>query len=248
MTNEEFNKQIGDLRSQKQKLLNETFWWVSIAKASLGKTLEDSEFKNKLKIKVPSRKSDKTISRTREQIEEIIKRAQERDLYYSIFVYMIAQVEDFFNGFIYLILSKDIRRIKCTVSGIDLIRKYDIIDIVDATSKDEIIDQIIKKNIATLFYASPQKQKEYFQSALGINLPEDYWDNWFEFKATRDIIVHNSGKINELYLLKANKLARGQINQYITIDENYFSNSIALMKSIIGKSETQAKKELKTKQ
>lgn len=246
MTNEQFNKTIGQLRSQKQKLLNETYWWVSIARASLDKALTDKDFKDKLNIEVPSRKKTKTITRTREQIEQIITRAKDKDLYFSIYVFVIAQVEDFFSELIYLILTKDNRRVKCTVSGIDFIRKYDVVDIVDASSKNEIIDQIIQKNIATLFYSSPQKQREYFQTALGINLPNEYWDKWFEYKATRDIIVHNSGKINKVYLTKAGDLARGVVGQTITIEDQYFAASISTMKSIIGKCEVLAKQELKT--
>lgn len=124
-------------------------------------------------------------------------------------------------------------------------KKLDVIAIVDG-SKPDLIKEIIEKNITSVFYASPQKQREYFEKALGIHLSESYWTKWFEYKATRDIIVHNQGKVNDFYLLKAGDRSRGFEGDTITIDTRYFSDFVATMKSFVGKCENLAKEELKT--
>ena len=49
-------------------------------------------------------------------------------------------------------------------------------------------------------YANPRCQSEYFRKALSINISDDEWNKWYEIKATRDIIVHNLGIINETYI------------------------------------------------
>ena len=115
---EEIKKQIGKKRIEKHKLLNETFWWVSIAKKSLDNSLKENDYSKGIKIHVPSKISQtRHISRTAEQVKDIIKRAQSSDLYYSIYVSIVAQVEDFFSFLVYSILKADSRRIKGSAAG-----------------------------------------------------------------------------------------------------------------------------------
>jgi hypothetical protein len=247
MTFEEFNKRLGQLRGEKQKQLNEIYWWVSLSISSLRNSSKDKSFTEKVKITVPSGCSTKEISRTKEQVQEILNKAMTMDLYQSVFVFIIAKVEDYFSNIIYLILSTDNRRIKGSIAGVDTIKKFEVDEILDSTDKGEIVDRIIKRNQINLFCAGPQKQVEYFDKVLGITLDDELWDDWFEFKATRDIIVHNSGISNELYIAKSSKKARGKLGDKINIDKSYFDSSIATMKSIIGKSEVSARKSLKPK-
>ena len=246
MNVEEIKKQIGKKRIEKHKLLNETFWWVSIARKSLDTSLKEDEYSKGIKIHVPSKISQtRSISRTAEQVKEIIQRAQSTDLYFSIYVSLVAQVEDFFSFLVYSILKADSRRIKGSTSGVETLKKIDIEDVIDASDKDEIVEKIIRKNIITVFYASPQKQKDYFEKVLGVKIDEHYWDEWFEIKATRDIIVHNAGVINEVYMEKSKANAKWKLGDTINIDENLFGETVANLKSIIGKLELTARKSLK---
>lgn len=63
-----------------------------------------------------------------------------------------------------------------------------------------------------------------------------------ECKATRDIIVHNAGIINKIYIEKTGSNARGIIGEEIVIDKLYFENLLVLSKSLIGIMVNQAKK------
>lgn len=243
---EEIKKQIGKKRIEKHKLLNETFWWVSIAKKSLDNSLKENNYSSGIKIHVPSKISQtRQISRTPEQVKNIIQRAQSIDLYYSIYVSIVAQVEDFFSFLVYSILKADSRRIKGSASGVETLKKIDIEEVIDALDKDEIIEKIIRKNIITIFYASPQRQKDYFEKVLGVKIDDCYWDDWFEIKATRDIIVHNSGIVNELYIEKSKANAKWKLGETVIINENLFGETVANLKSIIGKLELTARKSLK---
>jgi hypothetical protein len=247
MTFEEFNKMLGQQRSDKQKQLNEIHWWVSLSVSSLDKSQKDKTFTNEVTITVPSGRSTKDISRTKEQVIEILDKAKSTDIYQSVFVYMVAKVEDFFSNIIYLILSMDNRRIKGSVPGIDTLKKFDVDEILDSKDKNEIVEKIIICNLINIFYASPQKQKDYFDKVLGIKLDDSLWDSWFEIKASRDIIVHNSGIINEIYIAKSGTMARGVIGDKIPINKNYFDSSLAKMKTIIGKCEVSARNSLRPK-
>lgn len=82
-------------------------------------------------------------------------------------------------------------------------------------------------------YANPRCQSEYFRKALSINISDDEWNKWYEIKATRDIIVHNLGIINETYIEKAGVSSRGNLGDAIRVDTSYFLSSIKFMKKII---------------
>lgn len=51
-------------------------------------------------------------------------------------------------------------------------------------------------------------------------------------KATRDLLVHNDGVINAIYLEKAGELARGQNGEVVPISSEYFESSVRDMKNM----------------
>jgi hypothetical protein len=70
----------------------------------------------------------------------------------------------------------------------------------------------------------------------GIEIPELFYNNWIEIKATRDLIIHNQGIINNLYMRKVPPdIVRGKIGDKIIMNENYFNNSVGLSKSLVGR-------------
>lgn len=239
------SKRIGALRGVHQKSLNNIFIWTSFARGALDTAKDDAAFLKQKRFKVPSNVRDKKVDRTTVQLREIAERAVSKEIYYSVFVYAVAQVEAFIGDILFEVLSFDNRRIKTRIKGIDHTSKIDISEIIDASSREEIISGIINKELASLFYAAPVLQMEYFQSVAGITIPDELVGQWIEIKATRDIIVHNSGVANSVYLKKANADARAKAGEPLPMDEKYFANAIASMKSLIGKSTSLIQKELK---
>ena len=111
-------------------------------------------------------------------------------------------------------------------------------------SKEELIHGVIEERLASVFYASPQKQLEYLDKAIGIKVPVDEWENWIEIKARRDLWVHNGGVINQIYLDKAKTKATGVVGTEATITQIYFRDSIAKMKRFVGCIDTEIRKML----
>ena len=133
------------------------------------------------------------------------------------------------------------------VSGGQSNKKIDVSDVLDCTDQESIIDLIIDKQLGDLFYAGPKKQREYIENVLSIQLNNEQWLNWFEYKATRDLFVHNSGLINSIYLEKSNEKARGNLGETIAMDKKYFENSLSNIKSMIGRIDSGIRKSLKNK-
>ncbi len=243
MTHEEYKNQLSKFRLNKQKLINDTYLWVTLAIKSLEVIADSNELiKNTSKFQVPSTVKGKTVNRKPEDIKKIIKNASDKEIYFTLFTYIVAQFEGFLVDTITLVLKYDNRKLRVNVQGNDNNKKVDISELLDCNSYDSIIELVIDRQLASLFYAGPKKQVEYLEKVLTIKTDEKIWDKWFEFKATRDIIVHNSGVINKMYMEKVGANSRGKVGQQITVSKKYFEDALATIKSLVGQIEVQAKK------
>ncbi|WP_440030451.1 hypothetical protein [Chromobacterium amazonense] len=239
------HKALGDLRKRGQRTINDVYIWSVLAKSALSAKAEDGDFISKMRHEVPSLKRDKfngkkveigerKVIRSPKQIVDIINNAVEFELNYSVFVYLVAHMEAFLNDVLYELLCYDNRRLKTRVKGIDFEAKIDVNDLIDAEDKDSLVDQVVKKQLISVFYASPALQMEYFQKITGVELDDNLVLSWIEMKAARDIIVHSLGEVNELYVKKSGDKARGNVGERVLIDDEYLGSGMAVMKAIIG--------------
>nr|WP_299214210.1 hypothetical protein [uncultured Allomuricauda sp.] len=247
MDKTEFLRKVGQYRIQKQKLINDTFLWVSVSILSMEIIVESDDFLNFKKFEVPSKIKGKTVKRKPEDLKKILDSAVNTDLYQSTFIYVVAQFEAFLSDIISLCLKYDQRKLRMNVSGGASNKKVDISEVLDCKNQESIIDLIIDKQLGDLFYAGPKKQREYIEKVLNIELEEEQWLNWFEYKASRDLLVHNSGKINPIYLEKSSDKARGELNDKLKLDKKYFEKSLSVIKSMIGRIDSGIRKSVKEK-
>ena len=92
--------------------------------------------------------------------------------------------------------------------------------------------------LSHVFYASPSKQSDYIQKVLGIDFDErlrELAEKWVEYKASKDLVVHNAGICNEKYILKVGSRAVWNLDEPVVIDGSYLNTFIAESKSYIGK-------------
>lgn len=245
MTSEELRERIGKARARYQKHINDVIIWCNVAAEGLEEALRDKEFLNQRVFMVPSSKPGKAVKRKPEHLESIIADALDTELYYALLVYLVGKAEAFLNDTLFEVLKFDPRRLLIHIQGISHIKKIEVSDIVLRTSRNEIIDELIKKELANVFYAPLPCQCEYMEKVLSCKLDDNLKELWSEIKAARDIIVHNNGVINDTYVDKAGKRARGDVGDTIQVDIDYFSSAAATMKSLIGRISSQLQKSLR---
>ena len=187
------------------------------------------------------------MSRKPEQIAAFFRNAAKRDLFASVFVFLVAQLESFMVSICRLVLRHDSRRLKTRVPGIDHINKIETAEIIESASRDDLIERLIEREMQAVSYSRPAAFFVYLERVIGITLREDLRDSWTEMKATRDVIVHNSGIVNATYLEKSGAKGRGALGTLIPFDEAYFEQCVATIKSIVGCSEASVRKSLKPK-
>lgn len=239
---------INRITMRKQKFLNNICYLLSISINSISNLTKDipEEGIDIITAKSGNSGTLKTVHRKKDKVLSMIEEFKNKDIYFSLFVYMVSSVEDYFTNIMKTILMSDKNRIKCVVQGMNANKTYDVNDIINKKSIDEVLHDLINQRIMSVMYASPRIQQEYFKKALGIEVDENLWKIWFEIKATRDIIVHNSGRINEQYIMKAEDLSRGELGKEIVIDNDYFFSTIGNIKYIIGKISSKSKELLKS--
>lgn len=217
------------LKKEKQSFINDTYMWVELARNAI------SELPNtKFTFQTPkANKPQQLRTVSRNHPENVKERIVNRDIFNSAFVSIVASVEDYLSKIMISVLKAEPKRLKCTIKDVKMVDSVSVIDLVDK-SKDELFDQIIDQRLASLFYASPQKQLEYLDKAIGVKVEDSIWKEWIEIKARRDIWIHNAGIVNQIYLDKAKDAAQYTLGQEATITLKYFQETVALTKRMIG--------------
>ncbi len=103
-----------------------------------------------------------------------------------------------------------------------------------AGDKQQILASFIDLKCKDLMFQSPQDYIKRFEKVLSVELPDDLVKKYIEIKATRDVLIHNQGITNELYLRKAKELARASVGEVIPIDRSYFIYVVETLKKLAG--------------
>jgi hypothetical protein len=106
--------------------------------------------------------------------------------------------------------------------------------VLKAGDRDEIISGMILKQLNQLKYDAVREWFVAAEKAVNLGCPTaDELDTLAEVKATRDILEHNAGVVNEIYRRKAAKKSRYNVGDLIEIDDSYHLESWRLIKKVI---------------
>jgi len=106
--------------------------------------------------------------------------------------------------------------------------------VLKARDREEIIAGVIAKQLNELKYESLRDWFGALDKALKLGCPtDDEIDALAEVKATRDILEHNAGVVNETYVRKAGKRARYAVGDRVEVAEAYHLESWRLIKKVV---------------
>lgn len=210
--------------------LNNIFVITGIARNAVedARQLLQSGPRTKLRFPIPTVQDEEVVvARNRSKILSLLEQTATRDLFSQALVPAVALTEGYLADMLALVLRAFPKKLGVTE------RKVDLAMILEAHDLDDLLDEVISKQIHSAFYASPTKYFEYIESTLSISVPAARKVAYSEVKATRDIYVHNGGIVNRLYLQKAGKLARAANGDCLPLEEEYFSKAIMCMKRVV---------------
>ena len=106
--------------------------------------------------------------------------------------------------------------------------------VLDAPNKEAITLQVVDKELNDIAYERPKEWFKYLDSRVKLGCPtEDEIDRIGEIKASRDVLAHNRGVVNKIYLSKAGRFARFADAETLEISEQYHAESWELFRKVI---------------
>lgn len=184
-------------------------------------------------ISVPAKSGGRTIAkRSNDELVSVLSEFHKTDLYQNYLVLLVSMFEGHIAGLLETFLSYDLNKLSIGANGGESKREILIEKVLEFDSIDSLRASIIRTRIQSALYASPRDYAKYFGSVSEIGMSVDDFVEYFEIKATRDLIVHNSCVINEVYMQKVEGLARGRIGETIAVDKKYFDASVSILKKL----------------
>src|SRR5207249_3392401 len=100
--------------------------------------------------------------------------------------------------------------------------------------KEAVTLHVVNKELNELAYERPKDWFKYLEGRVKLGCPtEEEVDRIGEVKASRDILAHNRGIANKIYLSKAGKFARFGDAQKLDIPEHYHRETWELIRKVI---------------
>jgi len=106
--------------------------------------------------------------------------------------------------------------------------------VLDSASKDEIAAAIVEREVHGLAYQRVADWFTYLERLAKLGCPnQDEVERLAEIKASRDVLVHNNGIANSIYVDKSMGRARFADGDKLELPEHYHRESWELIKQIV---------------
>ena len=194
------------------------------------KELRESPSKAKRRYPVPKR-GRKIESRRRDNdIGQLYSAQYDRGIFETNIVSIISRVEAFIQDCVSIAVRDQPKKLALLSEKggipLDLFLEHE--------KREDILESVVLHRCQDLMFGKP---KEYLAKAfkiLSIEVEDKIINSYIELKASRDVIIHNNGRINQIYVEKAGELARGGFGDELGIDEKYFAEVIMVAKELSG--------------
>ena len=113
-------------------------------------------------------------------------------------------------------------------------KKIEYSVIVAAQTKEEIIEAMIEKELNDLKYKNVEGWFSYLENLVSdCKISASDVGHIIEAKATRDLLVHNAGVVDQVYLKKAGEFARFRIGENAVVGGPYTRDMWKLLSSAL---------------
>lgn len=223
-------------RTRTIKALNNIYVINTISIEALSKIRNKiaNEKNYKIDFEIPIISGDRiVVARRKSKILRLLDNTISRDLFKQSLISAVAITEDFLFTNLKRILIWYPQKLSASVTGLPTEKKIELDIILEADDLDALLSNIIEKQIIKISYESPQNYFKYLENVFSFTIPQKLKDTYSEIKSSRDILIHNAGVINKIYIKKSGKYARGSIGDNMPLDSNYFDEAMKCMKRLI---------------
>ena len=106
--------------------------------------------------------------------------------------------------------------------------------ILESSDKAAMTDFLIDRAVVGVLYRKPADWFAYIEQRLKLGCPTaDEIARLAEAKATRDVVMHNQGVVNEVYIAKSGAHARHPLGEFIDVPDPYLNDVWELLLKIV---------------
>ncbi len=147
----------------------------------------------------------------------------------SVFQHFVALFEDFIFELLRLWLSAYPGGIPNKGS-----KPVELAKVIHLPDRAAILGYVIDRELNSLKYERPTAWFRYLNDRVKLGCPtDDQIAHLVEIKATRDILAHNRGIVNQTYLDKAGSRSRYTLGQRLEVPEPYLNDSWLLIRGLV---------------
>ena len=213
--------------------LNDLYIGTSVTLAALALQREQIEGGKKhwINFTVPSggERASANIRRNQKQMTTMIDQMIAGGERSKALLVAVSIAEDYLLNVLKLLLRAYPARMNRGIRGGETETAVPLAELL-SKDREDILEERIQARLNRALYSSPADYLTYLRDVLEIDIPEERSAQFIEIKASRDIIIHANGRINDKYLEKSGDLARGAVGDPLPVDQDYFDRSIAAMK------------------
>jgi len=215
------------------RFLNDTWIFYNLIDPILSEkeaALANSTSNAKRRYPTP-KKSGTVYSRRRDaDIAKLFKIQNEREIFKTNIVSIVSRFEAH-------ILDCITETIKLYPKKLSLISDKSGISVdlfLNHSQYDDVLSEYIAQKVEGIMFNKPDAYLEKAAKILSIEIDDEVSSDYIEIKATRDAVVHASDLINQIYIDKAGKKARGELGNKIVVDKRYFRHVVVTAKRLSG--------------
>lgn len=236
MANPQFAKRVYALQNRIVRELNNAHIFLKQAQPLLADAkagYQDSKSKADRRYYVPSIGRTKFAERTDAELKAIFDYYISEGLFEAFLVNSLSRFESFLADVLCEFFAHYPLRLSEKVQGVPACRDIAPKELVEAPDKEQLLQRLIREHLANVFRQRPSVYMPYVAKLLGAEDAPSFLD-YYEISATRDLLVHNSCVVNQLYLEKAGSKRRGALGDRLPVDRAYYYDALAKMKKVSG--------------
>ena len=187
---------------------------------------------------VPFLANDQDVRRmSKDKAISMIGQVLHNSIKHRVLLDAIGAFEDYLCIMVEIVYVDFPNKLKSKQGGLEQERDEKLINIiVDSLDRDEIILRIIEEKLRALFYGNPVDffEKDKAKLEFGSHFKDKYsflLGEYAEITARRNIIVHNSGRVDRKYLREI-KSSHYNLGNKIILDKTYLKRSLCVLEGL----------------
>ncbi len=170
--------------------------------------------------------------RSAASIARMYERFCHYEIWRSFFVYNVSRFEGFLFQILRLVLTLYPERMLVVVHGLPTVKVDALTRVRTSADVPQHLDALIDSHLDRVFRHAPRLYLQYVSTISQVRLPDPDREQYFEVKATRDVLVHGAGVATSAYVRKAGTLARCRAGEELPLDQSYFESSLAVLNDL----------------